>query len=91
MNVRFYRKHQQTFRIGRSRIKLSTASADGATTNWPLGLFWSEHTFAIIVFAAIPKYNIEKNIREQSHEYNRLVAYYQHSLQTMKHETHCVS
>jgi len=43
--------------MGRSCIKLSTASADGSTANWPLGLFLSEHTFAIIVFGAIPTYN----------------------------------
>jgi len=46
----------QTFRIGRSCIKLSTASADAATANWPLGLFLSEHTFAIILFGAIPRH-----------------------------------
>jgi len=37
-------------------MKLSIASTDAATANWPLGLFLSEHTFAIIVFAAIPKH-----------------------------------
>jgi len=55
--VWFSKERQQTFRMGRSRIKMSTASADGATTNWPLGLFLSEHTFAIIVFAAIPRHH----------------------------------
>jgi len=36
------------------------ASADAWTANWPFGLFLSEHTFAIIVFAAIPGYNTYK-------------------------------
>jgi len=30
---------------------------DGATANWPFGLFLSEHTFAIIVLGAIPRHS----------------------------------
>lgn len=45
---------QLTFLMGKSLMKSITACLSGGILNCPLGLFWSLHIFANIVFGAIP-------------------------------------